>query len=459
MRMKKDIAQSILVVDDDESFRRLIKYTLKQQYHLLMAESAENALDILAGRKPDMILLDVILPGMNGLDLLRQIKTSWPDIPVLMLSATEQISTVVESIKAGAFDYLTKPIREEELFVKIDQAFAASHLSLELTQRRELQQETNLKYRLIGTSAALEKIRQQIETVGVTDATVLIQGETGVGKEVVARMIHACSPRAEKPFVALNCGAIPKELLEAELFGYAKGAFTGAHTAKTGKFQLAHKGVLLLDEVGELSLDAQTKLLRVLAEGEFYPVGGNQVVTVDVRVIASTHQDLEKMVDEKTFREDLFFRLYVYSIVIPPLREHPEDILPLAAHFLALFDRVFHKTFERISPEAQALLERHPWRGNVRNLRNLIERVVLSEEGPVLEPEHLAFLQAPEPEQHAGGKDIVRLPEGGINLNDLERQLLVQALERTQGNKTKAAQLLHLSRATLLYRLEKHGLM
>ena len=251
MRMKKDIAQSILVVDDDESFRRLIKYTLKQQYHLLMAESAENALDILAGRKPDMILLDVILPGMNGLDLLRQIKTSWPDIPVLMLSATEQISTVVESIKAGAFDYLTKPIREEELFVKIDQAFAASHLSLELTQRRELQQETNLKYRLIGTSAALEKIRQQIETVGVTDSTVLIQGETGVGKEVVARMIHACSPRAEKPFVALNCGAIPKELLEAELFGYAKGAFTGAYAAKTGKFQLAHKGVLLLDEVGD----------------------------------------------------------------------------------------------------------------------------------------------------------------------------------------------------------------
>jgi len=459
MNMPKDIVQTILVVDDDASFRRMLKYILKQQYHLLLAESAEHALTILAEQRPDLIVLDVILPGMSGLDLLRQIKISWPDIPVLMLSATNQTPTVVEAIKLGASDYLTKPIIGEELCIKIDQIFAAAHLSRELAQHRELQQETNRQHQLIGYSAALEKIRQQIQIVGKTDVTVLIQGETGTGKEVVAHAIHACSPRAGKPFVALNCGAIPKELLEAELFGHAKGAFTGAHTSHAGKFQLADKGVLLLDEVGELSLDAQTKLLRVLEGQEFYPVGGNQAVTADVRVIASTHRDLEKMVAQETFREDLFFRLQVYTIVIPPLRDHPEDILPLTEYFLAHFNRVFHKTFQHISLESQAILERYPWRGNVRDLRNLIERVVLTEDGPVLECKHLACLQIPSQKQLTEGGDIMHLPESGINLDEMERQLLIQSLKRTQGNKTRAAKLLHLSRATFLYRLEKHGLM
>ncbi len=453
--MKKDIRKSILVVDDDESFRRLLGYPLKKRYRLLMAESAENALSMLADRRPDLILLDIMLPGMDGIDLLRHIKTSWPDIPVLMLSATDKIPTVVEAIKLGAFDYLTKPITEEELLLKIDHALAASHISQELAQRRELQQETNRAHQFIGPSAVCEKIRHQIRLVGKTDATVLIEGETGTGKEVVARAIHACGPRAQKPFVALNCAAIPKELLEAELFGHTKGAFTGAHTAKRGKFQLAHEGTLLLDEVAELSLDAQTKLLRVLEEREFYPVGGNQVVTVEVRVIASTNRNLGEMVEQGTFRGDLFYRLHVYSIVIPPLRERPEDILPLAEYFLDHFNHVFRKTFQRISPEAQTILVRHPWRGNVRSVRNLIERVVLSEDGPVLKKEHLAGIGSASPPNTE--REFLHLPESGIDLNDLEKQLLLQALELAKGNKTQAAKLLHLSRPTFLYRLDKYG--
>jgi two-component system NtrC family response regulator len=339
--IKKAGHKRILLVDDDESFRRCIKYALKRRYHLLFAESAEQALTRLAERTPDLLLLDIMLPGMDGIDLLRHMKSSWPTIPVMMLSAVEQIPRVVESMKLGALDYLTKPITGEELLLKIEQVFTASTMKQELTQHRTLQQIIHRERRLTGPSEVLEKIRQQIRIVGKSDATVLIEGETGSGKELVARAIHACSPRAGGPFVALNCGAIPKELLEEEFFGHKKGAFTGAQTSGIGKFQLANHGTLLLDEVSDLSPQAQTKLLCVLEEQEFYPVGSNQLITVDVRVIATTNRHLKEMMEQGDFREDLFFRLNVYSLFIPPLREHPEDILPIAEYFIEHFNQYF----------------------------------------------------------------------------------------------------------------------
>ncbi len=458
--MKKAIQKSILLVDNDEPFRRSLENSLKKKHRVWVAESAEKALNILAEKIPDLILLAIMLPKMDGIELLKHIKANCPNLPVMMITdALDQMPKIVESKQQGAFDYLTKPTIAEEIFLKIDQALESSACKIkqELDQRREWQFMINTNHRLIGSSSALEKIRKQIRVVADSGSTVLIEGETGTGKELVARAIHACNSRAGGPFVAINCGAIPKELMEAEFFGHAKGAFTGAHTARIGKFQLANHGTLLLDEIGELSPEAQTKLLRVLEEQEFYPVGGAKLIKVDVRVIASTNKNLKERVDQGGFREDLFFRLNVYSFRIPPLREHPEDILPLAEYFIERFNLKFKKNFQSISPEAQEILVRHPWRGNVRNLRNLIERVVLSDEGPVITKAHVEFIESTSPVK-LQGRDAFQLPASGINFEELEKRFMLQALERAEGNKTKAANLLKLSRPTFLYRLKKHGL-
>jgi len=454
--MKKNLRKNILLVEDDELFREAINNFLAEKYEVTFAESAEQAQAILATTVPDLILLDITLPGMNGVDLLKAIKSSWPDLPVIMLTAIGRIPKVVESIKLGAYDYLTKPIDAEELLLTIEQALESSEMRRELEQRRKLQLAKNVEYKIVGTSAGIDKIRKEIEVVGKADATVLLEGETGTGKELVARALHAASPRASGPFVAINCGAIPKELMESELFGHQRGAFTGAQKDQLGKFQLAHHGTLLLDEISELSAEAQTKLLRAVEEQEFYPVGSAEIARVDVRIIASTNRNLRKMVERKLFRDDLFFRLNVYAMALPPLRERGDDILILAEHFIAYFNQKFGKNFQTTSPSAKAILLEHPWPGNVRELRNLIERIILSKEGIVITKEHLQFLAAAAPVTTA--ETSFQLPDHGIDFEEMEKSLLLQALKKAKWNKTRAAKLLHLSPPTFYYRLEKYGL-
>ncbi len=454
--MKKNHRKKVLLVEDDELFREAINNFLAEKYEVTFAESAEEAQAILATTVPDLILLDITLPGMNGIDLLRDIKSSWPDLAVIMLTAIGRIPKVVESIKLGAYDYLTKPIDAEELLLTIERALESSEMRRELEQRRKLQLAKNVEYRIVGASASIDKIRQEIQMVGKEDATILLEGETGTGKELVARALHAASPRASGPFVAINCGAIPKELMESELFGHQRGAFTGAQKDQLGKFQLAHRGTLLLDEISELSAEAQTKLLRAVEEQEFYPVGGAEMAKVDVRIIASTNRNLREMVERKLFREDLFFRLNVYAMALPPLRERGDDILILTEHFIAYFNQKFGKKFQTLSPSAKAILLKHPWQGNVRELRNLIERIILSKEGTVITKEHLQFLAAAAPVTAA--ETFFQLPDNGIDFEKMEKSLMLQALKKAKWNKAKAAKLLHLSSPTFYYRLEKYGL-
>ncbi|MGH7595047.1 MAG: sigma-54-dependent transcriptional regulator [bacterium] len=454
--MKKHLRKNILLVEDDELFREAINNFLAEKYEVTFAGSAEEAQAILATTVPDLILLDITLPGMSGIDLLREIKSSRPDLPAIMLTAIGRIPKVVESIRLGAYDYLTKPLDAEELLLTIEKALESAEMWHELEQRRKLQLAKNVEYRIVGASAGIDKIRQEIQMVGKEDATILLEGETGTGKELVARALHAASPRASGPFVAINCGAIPKELMESELFGHQRGAFTGAQKDQLGKFQLAHRGTLLLDEISELTAEAQTKLLRAVEELEFYPVGGAEMARVDVRIIASTNRNLREMVERKQFRDDLFFRLNVYAMALPPLRERGNDILILAQHFIAHFNQKFGKSFQTISPEAQEFLLEYSWPGNVRELRNLIERIILSKEGAAITKEHLRILTSAAPA--APPETSFLLPDNGLDFEEVEKNLIAQALQKAKWNKTRAAKLLNLSSPTFSYRLEKYGL-
>lgn len=453
--MKKNLRQTILFVEDDELFRDAINNFLAENYTVRIAASAEIALRMLDETQPDLILLDFTLPGMCGIEFLKIIKKTWADLPVIMLTALDRIAKVVEAIKLGAYDYLVKPIDAEEVLLTIARALEAAEVRRELEQRRNLQLLKNIEYKIVGNSAVINRLKQEITRAGNSDATILLEGQTGTGKELVARALHASSPRASGPFVALNCGAIPQELMESELFGHRKGAFTSAQKDQIGKFQLAHRGTLLLDEIGELSPEAQVTLLRAVEEQEFYPVGATEIVRVDVRIIASTNKNLQQLVEQKLFREDLFFRLNVYPLTLPPLRERRDDVLLLAKHFMDYFNQKFGKNFQTLSPEAQAILLQHTWPGNVRELRNLIERIVLAEEGMEIKKEHLRFLAASAPAPAA--ESSLQLTESGLDLEGIEKSLLRQALERANGNKTKAAKLLRLTPPTFYYRLKKYG--
>jgi DNA-binding NtrC family response regulator len=446
----------VLLIEDDPLFRQAMHDYLADDYQVVDAENADTAFNHINNSRYEVILLDLTLPEMSGTEILQRIREQNSDIPVIMLTAVDRISKVVECIKLGAFDYLTKPVIAEELIASIERAVESSEMRRELDQRRKLQLESNREFELIGQSVATATLRKQIETVARTDSPVLLLGETGTGKELTARQIHNSSPRAAGPFVPINCAALPRDLVEAEFFGHKKGAFTGADTSEIGKFQLAHKGTLLLDEIGDLPLEAQSKILRALEEKQYYPVGSSEIVRVDVRIIASTNRNLKAAVRQKLFREDLYFRLNVYTIEIPSLSDRPEDILPLAEHFLRFYNLRFAKDFSYIEPEAAEKLLEHPWKGNVRELRNLIERVVLSEDGPALKKDHLRYLETslgPDPSD-----GVFQLTAKGIDLEELEKRLILQALELANGNKAKAARLLRLSPPTLYYRLEKYGI-
>jgi transcriptional regulator with PAS, ATPase and Fis domain len=363
-------------------------------------------------------------------------------------------------MKIGAYDYLVKPLEIEMFELAIDKALENLRLKKEVEElRRAYRKKFNIE-NIVGESEGIRKVLEFADKVARGyDTTVLIEGESGVGKEVVARIIHHRSVRFDKPFVGINCGAISKELLESELFGYEKGAFTGGlHEGKKGKIEMADGGTLLLDEVSELHPAAQVNLLRFLEEREFYPVGGTHKKKVDVRVIAATNKSLAAQVQAGTFREDLYYRLNVARIVIPPLLERKADIIPLTMFFMNKFNEKFSRNFRGISPEARKMLVQYPWRGNIRELKNAVERVILMEEGQQIEPAHLAFLAFPYHGTRHQEDPGIRVPPEGLNLDDLIRQLIVQALELSGANRTRAAKLLGISRPTLIYRIEKHSI-
>jgi len=449
----------ILIVDDDKLLQASLDDILSESYDTLIAGSGEEALRLFKSRPLDLVLLDIRLPGINGIETLRRMKEIGGEAVVIMMTAYEDVKSVISSMKMGAFDYLVKPLDIEELEVIIDKALENLKLKREVEElRRQFVKEYNLDD-IVAQSNAMKLALRLADTIARShDTTVLIEGETGTGKEVIARFIHHRSDRFNKPFININCGAISKELVESELFGYEKGSFTGGlQEGKRGKFEAADGGTILLDEISELLPATQVKILTFLEEKAFYPVGGSAKKHVDVRIIAATNKSLEDGIRENTFREDLFYRLNVARITIPPLRDRQADILPLALFFMNKFNEKFRKQFRGVSEEAKKLLLDHPWTGNVREMRNVIERVILMEDGHEIEPGHLDFMKkTSEGISMAGSK--IRLPSAGLNLDELTRDLIIQALERAGGHRGRAAKLLGMSRPTMIYRIEKYGI-
>jgi DNA-binding NtrC family response regulator len=450
----------ILIVDDDPLLQASLEEVLSENYDARIVGSGEEALRVLQSTDVDLTLLDIRLPGITGIETLGRIREATKDAAVIMMTAYEDVKSVISSMKLGAFDYLVKPLDIEELELIIERALETVKLKREVEElRKQFVKDYNLE-NIVAQSPTMKLALRMADTIARSyDTTVLIEGETGTGKEVIARLIHHRSDRFDKPFVSINCGAISKDLVESELFGYEKGTFTGGlQEGKKGKFEAANGGAVLLDEISELMPAAQVKLLTFLEEKAFYPVGGSEKKHVDVRIIAATNRSLEECIRNGTFREDLYYRLNVARITIPPLRERKEDIAALTLFFMSKFNQRFRKSFGRVTEDARRLMNEHPWTGNVRELRNAIERVMLMEEGPEINAGQLAFLTKAHSSagRAEGGK--FKIPPSGLNMEDFNKELIIQALERCEGNKTKAGKLLGLSRATMLYRMRKFGL-
>lgn len=445
------MVSSILIVDDEKNMRFVVGRALASAGHQVSeAASGEEALKAFEQSLPDLVILDQRMPGMDGITTLTEIKKQHPDLPVIMLTAHGNVESAVQAMKAGATDYLTKPFDVEELKLAVEKALKVSNL---VRQVDYLRGELDRKYDtdgIIGKSPRMQEVLKTIGRVAAADATVMIYGESGTGKELIARALHYRSSRRQGPFIQLSCAALPETLLESELFGYEKGAFTGAVSSKPGRFELADGGSLFLDEIGDISPTVQVKLLRVLEQRSFERLGSSKTINVDVRLIGATNRDLPAMIKAGEFREDLYYRLNVIPIQMPPLRERQGDVKLLAEHFLARY-----APGKKLSAEALQALEAYSWPGNVRELQNTIERITILSPGNVIELEDLPAevrRGAPLP------TDAVRLPPEGVALEAVERDLITQALERTGGNRTRAAELLGISRHTLLYRMEKYGL-
>ncbi|MBI3620974.1 MAG: sigma-54-dependent Fis family transcriptional regulator [Nitrospirae bacterium] len=454
--------KKLLIVDDEKSMREFLAIVLRKEgYYVATAADGESALRLLEQDIFDLVMTDMKMPGMDGLALLRAIKQLSSRTVVLMITAFASTENAVEAMKAGAYDYLTKPFQIDEVKLLITKAL--DHRNLEEENRRLKEQFHQLEgfEQLIGRSAGMQRVLELINKVADSNSNVLIFGESGTGKELVARALHSRSHRKDKPFVTINCGALPEPLLESELFGHMKGSFTGAVSNKEGLFEVAHEGTIFLDEVGDTPSSIQVKLLRVLQEKEFRRIGGTKDIRVDVRVIAATNKDLEKAVADGAFREDLYYRLDVIPIHLPPLRERRDDIPMLVDHFVAKYGRTGAMPVTGLAPGALQVLAAQEWRGNVRELEHLIERAVTLATGPLLTPDLLtACLQRPD----SAAAPIIsdHLPPDGIDLeamvSQLERKLLLQALDRTGGVKKRAAQLLGLNFRSFRYRLEKYGI-
>jgi DNA-binding NtrC family response regulator len=450
----------ILIVDDDKLLQNSLKNILGEKYDVSIAGSGEEAVEQQKKNPADLVLLDIRLPGICGIDALREMLKTDKDLLVIMMTAYEDISTVIKSMKMGAYDYFVKPLDIDELDIIIEKATNTLRLKKEVEElRKQYRCEFGID-NIIGESEGIRKALEIARRISKSpDTTVLIEGETGTGKEIIARAIHYHSSRIGRPFIGINCGAINRDLIESELFGYEKGTFTGGlQTGKKGKVELAEGGSLFLDEVSELIPAVQVKLLRFLEEREFYALGGTETRKVDVRVIAATNRKLEDLVEQNLFREDLYYRLNVVKIELPPLRERREDILPLCLFFMDRFSVKCGRNVQGISPEAKDLLVRYDWPGNVRELRNAMERVMLMEDDHLIRAEHLYFLKKEHPPAVKGDSSDFRIPPTGIDLDGLIRDLMIQALDLSGGNKSKAAQLLGISRPTMVYRIEKFGL-
>jgi len=455
----------ILVADDEVILTNTLSKILSEQgYAVSLCNKGELFLQQLGTTKPDMVLLDIYLGEVNGIQLLNQMRSEGWDMPVIMMTAHSDVSLAVKAMKEGAADFVVKPFDLNHLGVLIEKSMEHHRLATKVKLLQEELEEQRSRGGIIGKSPALHRVLETAEKLAQGEnTTVLLEGESGTGKELIARFIHQKSARAEKPFVTLNCGAIPRELAESEFFGYEKGAFTGAtEKMKQGKFELADGGTILLDEIRELSLEMQVKLLRVLEERTFYRLGGTKEISVDVRVIAASNRELVKEVEAGRFREDLYYRLNVALIKIPPLRHRKEDISDLVHSFLQEFTKRFNRPAPRVSPEAVRYLEQLPWKGNVRELRNAIERVILLNNVPVLLEEHFAFLrpggQQRVPNDQGGDRFLIEVPPQGIHMNEVMRELILRTLDIVGGNQVQAAKVLGLTRSKLRYRMEQLGI-
>ena len=472
-------AENVLIVDDE----KLVRWSLRQKYEewgftVQEAENGTSGLRAARSGNPDLVLLDVRLPDFSGLEVLEKLKENGDARAVIMITADPQLDDVKAAIKLGAFDFIGKPIDFDELHVTTQNALEATRLRSEVESLRS-EMRRRVGYRdVVAVSKKMTELMAFVRKVAASEAsTILIQGESGSGKDLIAKAIHYQSSRQEKPFVAINCSAIPETLMEAELFGHEKGAFTDAKAMKKGLFEVADGGTLFLDEIGELSPFLQAKLLRVLEDQMIRRVGGVRDMQVDVRVIAASNRDLERAVQEGRFRQDLFYRLAIISIYLPPLRERKEDILPLVEFFIEHYNRKFRKSIRGLAEDTRRLLMNHDWPGNVRELKNAIERAMILEDEAVLRPTYLPFSVA---QQHAhvtafehmspavgsstalaNGRSLPRLsiPEGGTSLEEVERALVEMALRQASGNQTHAAKLLDISRDALRYKMKKFGFM
>ena len=451
-------SERILIVDDEDGMRRLLSRVLTREgYETSAVGSGAEALRLVASERFDLVVTDIKMPEMDGLQLLAELKEYEPSLPIIVITAYGTIENAVQALRSGAYDYIAKPFENDEIKLTVAKAFERERL---LAENRYLHAELEGRYDfsgIVGGSLAMQQVYEMASSVAVSNANVLITGESGTGKELLARSIHYSSLRKEKPFVVLNCAAISEGVLESELFGHEKGAFSGALDTRKGRFERADQGTLFIDEVAEMSIAAQVKLLRVIQEHEFERVGGNKTISVDVRIVAATNKKLEDQVKDGNFREDLYYRLNVVNINVPPLRSRREDVEPLSRFFLEKYISETGKKITDLSPRALSCLLAHDWPGNVRELQNAIERAVVLSKGSVLTPRDF-------PQGMQGDDQIcLQIPEKGGSLTDiledLERQLIIQTLQREDGSQTRAAETLGIKRTTLRYKMEKYRMI
>jgi DNA-binding NtrC family response regulator len=456
----------ILIVEDEKLIRWAIKSRLTEEdYRVAEAQNGKEAFDFLGENECDLMLLDYRLPDTSGMEILERVRKELPEVSVVMMTAFGTVESAVQAMKLGAFDYLTKPVNLDELVIIVKKALETTRLRREVHQLRSERRESHGKVELIGNSRAIQEVLDLIKKICRSRATtVLLEGDSGTGKNVVAKAIHLGSPRAEQPFINITCSALTESLLESELFGHERGAFTDAKSRKKGLLEVADGGTVFLDEIGEMGTAMQVKLLRFLEEKTFKRVGGTRDILVDVRIVAATNRNLEEAVRSGVFREDLYYRLKVIPIHLPPLREHREDIPLLVRHFLRHFNQEFHKNTSEVDPEAMECLIAHDWPGNVRELRNAIERIMILESteriGVQDLPSTIVQKRSGGPIRGIGAESGgARLPVGLMTLEEMERWAICQALEQVNQNQVRAAKLLGISRDTLRYRMKKFGLL
>ena len=450
------MARNILIVDDETSILQTLEGILTDEgFETVSSESGTRALEMIEEVMPDLVLLDIWMPGMDGIQTLTKIKVSWPNLPVIMMSGHGSIETAVKATKVGAYDFIEKPLSLEKLLLSVKKALDYYRLEEEINLLKE---KSRKNYDITGHSAAITELKEQIKIVAPTNAWVLISGENGTGKELVAHTIHRLSQRSHKPMIEVNCAAIPEDLIESELFGHEKGAFTGASTMKKGKFDLAHEGTIFLDEIGDMSLKAQSKTLRILQEQKFQRVGDTRTIEVDVRVLAATNKDLEAEIEKGTFREDLYFRLNVIPMRVPPLRERTDDIPELVNEFLSVFSLSTNIQSKEISEEATKILQKYEWPGNVRELKNLVERLMIMTQDKVIQTKHIPSQINKSGEVREDLELAVTLGSLKEARNEFEKIFIRNKLRDYNGNISQTAEAIGVERSNLHKKIKFYGL-